>query len=70
MTLAWKNEDHLLDFTYGYQHIPYEAFPNQRMDMTDNRSDQFNLGYSGHLGMGHPQGAGLLPAHRAQDGLR
>lgn len=52
VTLAWKNEDHLLDFTYGYQHIPYEAFPNQRMDMTDNRSDQFNLGYTGTQGWG------------------
>lgn len=48
--LAWTNDSHLVDFTYGYQQIPYEGFPNQRMDMTDNRSDQFNLGYSGELG--------------------
>ncbi len=51
-TLAWRNGGHLLDFTYTYQHVPYEAFPNQRMDMTDNRSDQFNLAYSGDLGWG------------------
>ncbi len=50
--LGWQNSGHQLDFTYGYQHIPYEAYPNQRMDMTDNRSDQFNLGYIGDLSWG------------------
>lgn len=50
--LAWKGGGHLVDFTYGYQHIPYENYPNQRMDMTDNQSDQFNLGYSGEQGWG------------------
>ena len=50
--LAWQGGGHLLDFTYGFQDIPYEAYPNQRMDMTDNRSDQFNLAYTGSLGLG------------------
>ena len=50
--LAWKSGGTLLDFTYGYQHIPYENYPNQRMDMTDNLSDQFNLGYTGKQGWG------------------
>jgi iron complex outermembrane receptor protein len=48
--LGWKGGGNLVDFTYGYQHIPYENYPNQRMDMTDNRSDQFNLAYTGELG--------------------
>ncbi len=47
LKLAWKSDDHLFEFKYGRQHIPYEDFPNQRMDMTDNVSDQFNLAYSG-----------------------
>lgn len=51
-SFAWKNENHLVDFTAGRQHIPYERFPNQRMDMTDNLSNQFNLGYSGDQGWG------------------
>ncbi len=42
----------LLDFTYGFQDIPYEGYANQRMDMTDNQSDQFNLAYTGSLGWG------------------
>jgi iron complex outermembrane receptor protein len=52
VSLAWKNANNLLDFSYDYQHIPYEAYPNQRMDMTDNRSDQFNLGYTGNQSWG------------------
>ncbi len=49
---AWTNGGSLVDFTYGRQHIPFENYPNQRMDMTDNLSDQFNLGYSGNQGWG------------------
>jgi len=52
VSLAWKNNGHLVDFRYGYQHIPYGAYPNQRMDMTDNRSDQFNLAYTGDQSWG------------------
>ena len=50
--LGWTNGGHVVDLSYAYQHIPYEAYPNQRMDMTDNRSDQFNLGYSGDQSWG------------------
>jgi iron complex outermembrane recepter protein len=50
--LAWQRGAHLLDFTYGIQDIPYEGYPNQRMDMTDNRGDQFNLAYTGSVGWG------------------
>jgi iron complex outermembrane receptor protein len=49
---AWKNDDHLVEFKYGRQHIPDENYPNQRMDMTDNVSDQFNLAYTGRQGWG------------------
>jgi iron complex outermembrane receptor protein len=47
LKLAWKNNDQLFEFRYGRQHIPYESYPNQRMDLTDNVSDQFNLAYTG-----------------------
>jgi iron complex outermembrane receptor protein len=49
---AWKSDGHLVEFKYGRQHIPYENYPNQRMDLTDNVSDQFNLAYTGKLGWG------------------
>jgi iron complex outermembrane receptor protein len=44
---ALRHEDHLLQLNIGEQHIPYEGFPNQRMDMTDNNSSQVNLRYTG-----------------------
>jgi iron complex outermembrane receptor protein len=47
LDLALRNENHLFDLKLGHQNIPYENFPNQRMDMTDNSSDQVNLGYTG-----------------------
>lgn len=45
--LALRNADHLLELKLGLQHIPYQDYPNQRMDMTDNRSEQANLAYRG-----------------------
>ncbi|MFN3544816.1 MAG: TonB-dependent receptor [Thiobacillus sp.] len=47
LKFAWKNGGDLFEFKYGRQHIPYEGYPNQRMDMTDNVSDQFNLAWTG-----------------------
>jgi iron complex outermembrane receptor protein len=44
---ALRHEQHLLQLKMGLQHIPYEGFPNQRMDMTANNSTQINLRYSG-----------------------
>jgi iron complex outermembrane receptor protein len=49
---ALKHENHLVDLKLGYQHIPYQAYPNQRMDMTDNTSTQVNLGYTGQYDWG------------------
>lgn len=46
---AWRRDEHLLQVTWGHQHIGFEGFPNQRMDMTSNRSDQFSLRYSGQF---------------------
>ncbi len=47
VTLAWKGDTDLVEFKYGHQSIPYENYPNQRMDMTDNVSDQFSLAWTG-----------------------
>ncbi|MBC2730028.1 MAG: TonB-dependent receptor [Thiobacillus sp.] len=52
LAIALRNENHLFDLKLGRQHIPYENFPNQRMDMTDNTSDQVNLGYTGQYQWG------------------
>lgn len=50
--LAMRHENHLVDLKYGEQDIPYQGWPNQRMDMTDNDSEQINLGYEGQYDWG------------------
>lgn len=49
---ALRHEDHLLELKLGIQNIPYQGFPNQRMDMTSNQSDQVNLRYIGQYQWG------------------
>ncbi|MFZ2854287.1 MAG: TonB-dependent receptor [Rhodocyclaceae bacterium] len=52
IAIALRNENHLLQLNLGFQHIPYQGWANQRMDMTDNRSEQVNLRYSGQYQWG------------------
>ena len=47
LALAWRNENQLLELRISQQHIPYQGFPDQRMDMTANDSHQVNLHYTG-----------------------
>lgn len=50
--MAWRDARHLVQLTLGRQHIGFEGFPNQRMDMTDNRGQQANLRYTGQFDWG------------------
>ncbi|MBF0096720.1 MAG: TonB-dependent receptor plug domain-containing protein [Magnetococcales bacterium] len=43
INLALRSDERLLELKLGVQQIPYQGFPNQRMDMTDNQSEQINL---------------------------
>lgn len=43
--LAFKDGEQLIEAKAGYQDIPYQGYPNQRMDMTDNTQSRFNLRY-------------------------
>lgn len=53
--LAWRLENHLFELKFGLQDIPYQGYPNQRMDMTSNQSEQFNLRYTGQYAWGSLQ---------------
>lgn len=44
---ALKYDQHLFNLDLGFQHLPYQGFPNQRMDMTSNKSQQIGAGYKG-----------------------
>ncbi|HEY6093891.1 MAG TPA: TonB-dependent receptor [Gallionellaceae bacterium] len=52
LAFAMRNDNHLLELRLGVQHIPYQGFPNQRMDMTGNDSEQINLRYKGRYQWG------------------
>jgi iron complex outermembrane receptor protein len=47
IALAARHENHLVELKLGLQDIPYQGWPNQRMDMTGNDSEQYNLRYAG-----------------------
>ena len=51
-TLAYKNNDQLIELKVNYQYIPYQYYPNQRMDMLDNKQVGLNLRYSGKFSWG------------------
>ncbi|MBF0260651.1 MAG: TonB-dependent receptor [Magnetococcales bacterium] len=51
--LAVKQENHQVELKLGLQHIPYQDYPNQRMDMTLNESVHGNLHYTGKFNWGN-----------------
>lgn len=56
VNLAFRHENHLLQVNVGFQHIPYQNFPNQRMDMTLNRTVQGSVRYNGQYDWGLLEG--------------
>ena len=52
VTLGYKKDNHLFSLTYGQSDTPYEGFPNQYMDMTNNRSIFVNGKYKGDFDWG------------------
>ena len=49
---ALRHENHLVELKLGIQDISKQGFPNQRMDMTVNDSQQVNLRYTGQYQWG------------------
>ena len=56
LDLAYLQGNHLWQFGYNWQHVPDELYPNQRMDMLDNRLDRYNLRYTGDFDWGTFEG--------------
>lgn len=52
---ALRHDNHLVELKYGVQDIPYQGFPNQRMDMTANDGEHLNLRYTGQFDWGSLQ---------------
>ena len=49
---AFKGGDHLLEAKIGLQDLPYQLYPNQRMDMLENEQLRLNLRYTGAFDWG------------------
>ena len=49
---AFKGGNHLFEAKFGYQDMPYQLYPNQRMDLLDNEQNRLNLRYLGQFDWG------------------
>jgi iron complex outermembrane receptor protein len=52
LTLGAQGDGQHLVFKFGRQSIPYQGYPNQYMDMTDNRGVFGNVAYEGSFAWG------------------
>ena len=50
--MAYKAGGDLFTAKLGYQKMPYQLYPNQRMDLTDNEQKRANVGYAGAFDWG------------------
>ncbi|MGL1831967.1 TonB-dependent receptor [Rhodocyclaceae bacterium SMB388] len=50
--LAFRGSDQLFEARVGYQDMPYQLWPNQRMDLLDNEQLSVNLRYLGQFEWG------------------
>ena len=49
LSLAHRQGNHLFEARLGLQDLPLQLYPNQRMDMLDNRQQRVNLRYLGRF---------------------
>lgn len=63
---ALRHDNHLVDLKVNFQNIPYQGFPNQRMDMTLNDNAHVNLHYVGqhHWGVLEARTYGDFTRHK------
>ncbi|MFC1536257.1 TonB-dependent receptor plug domain-containing protein [Pseudomonadota bacterium] len=52
LAVGLLNDNHMVDLKVGFQDIPKQGWPNQRMDMTGNKSTQVNLGVTSEFDWG------------------
>ena len=52
LNLATRSGRHLLEAKLGYQDLPEQLYPNQRMDMLNNEQQRINLRYLGQMDWG------------------
>lgn len=55
LSLAAQRDKHLFEARLGVQDMPYQLYPNQRMDLLDNDQRSVNLSYTGQMDWGQLQ---------------
>ncbi len=55
LSLAHQRDEHLFEARLGVQDMPYQLYPNQRMDMLNNDQRSINLSYTGQMDWGQLQ---------------
>jgi len=50
--IALRGGNHLFEARFGYQNMPEQLYPNQRMDLLDNEQKRLNLRYLGQFDWG------------------
>ncbi len=58
VSLALRRDGHVLQLNVSEQQVGFEGFPNQRMDMTDNKNTLYSLRYTGQYGWGELEARG------------
>ena len=56
LSAAYKLDNNLFQLKVGWQTMPYEYFPNQRMDMTQNNNTNLQFQYTGQFDWGTLEG--------------
>jgi iron complex outermembrane receptor protein len=52
LSIAHRGEGYLVEAKFGYQDMPFQLYPNQRMDLLGNTAERVNLRYLGTFGWG------------------
>ncbi len=52
LSIAHRGASHLVEAKFGYQDMPYQLYPNQRMDLLGNTAERANLRWLGTFGWG------------------
>ncbi|MCM2327323.1 MAG: TonB-dependent receptor [Lysobacter sp.] len=52
LAIAHRGGNHLVEAKFGLQDMPYQLYPNQRMDLLDNSQSRVNLRYLGSFAWG------------------
>jgi iron complex outermembrane receptor protein len=55
LRIAFKTEGNVFDMQLGYQNMPSQLYPNQRMDLLDNQQIRLNLNWQREMSWGQLQ---------------